>query len=98
MIWFVTAFVVCAALVPFCRRVALRRGYIAKPSADRWHKKPTALLGGVAIAATVLGLSALTGNARAMLLPVSAASLMVVVGVTDDLLSLKASTRLIAEI
>jgi UDP-GlcNAc:undecaprenyl-phosphate GlcNAc-1-phosphate transferase len=98
MIWFVAAFVVCAALVPLCRRVALRSGYVATPRADRWHKKPTALLGGVAIAVAVLGLSALTGNARAMLLPLTAAALMFVVGVTDDVLSLKASTKLIAEI
>src|SRR5260370_29337418 len=98
MIWFAAAFAVCAALVPVCRRVALRRGYVATLREDRWHKKPTALLGGVAIAATVLGLSALTGNARAMLLPLTAGALMLVVGVTDDVLPLKASTKLIAEI
>jgi UDP-GlcNAc:undecaprenyl-phosphate GlcNAc-1-phosphate transferase len=96
--WFAAAFAVCSALVPFCRRAALRRGYVAKPREDRWHKKPTALLGGAAIVATVLGLSVLSGNARAMLVPLTAGALMFVVGVTDDVLPLKASTKLIAEI
>jgi UDP-GlcNAc:undecaprenyl-phosphate GlcNAc-1-phosphate transferase len=97
-LWFAASFAVSAALVPLCRRVALQRGYIARPREDRWHKKPTALLGGVAIAATVLGLSVLTGNARPMLLPFTAGALIFVVGVTDDVLSLKPSTKLIAEI
>src|SRR5260370_31896246 len=98
MIWFAAAFAVCAALVPVCRRVALRRGYVATPREDRWHKKPTALLGGVAITATVLGLSALTRNARAMLLPFTAGALIFVFCVTDHVLALKPSTKLIAAI
>ena len=31
------------------RRVALRRGWVARPSADRWHQVSTALHGGVGI-------------------------------------------------
>jgi UDP-GlcNAc:undecaprenyl-phosphate GlcNAc-1-phosphate transferase len=97
-LWFAAAFALSAALVPLCRRFALRRGYVAGPRADRWHRTPTPLLGGVALALTVLGLGALTGNARAMLLPVAAGVLIFAVGVTDDILSLKPSTKLIAEI
>jgi len=31
------------------RRFARERGFVANPKSDRWHKQPTAMLGGVAI-------------------------------------------------
>jgi UDP-GlcNAc:undecaprenyl-phosphate GlcNAc-1-phosphate transferase len=31
------------------RFIALKKGWVAHPSEERWHKKPTALLGGIAI-------------------------------------------------
>ncbi|MFN2516869.1 MAG: hypothetical protein ABR556_11725 [Pyrinomonadaceae bacterium] len=37
------------ALTPIVRTLARRAGMVAKPKSDRWHKKPTAMLGGVAI-------------------------------------------------
>ncbi len=43
------AFAVCVVLTPVVRRLAVVRGWIARPTADRWHKKPTALSGGIAI-------------------------------------------------
>jgi UDP-GlcNAc:undecaprenyl-phosphate GlcNAc-1-phosphate transferase len=36
-------------ITPAVRFFALRKGWIAHPSEERWHKKPTALLGGIAI-------------------------------------------------
>jgi len=53
------AFGLSLALVPLCRMVATRNGYVARPRADRWHGRPTALLGGVAIATSTLGLFSL---------------------------------------
>jgi UDP-GlcNAc:undecaprenyl-phosphate GlcNAc-1-phosphate transferase len=98
LFWFCLAFAISVVLVPICQRVAIRRGYVAKPREDRWHTKPTALLGGIAIAATVLGGAALSGDLQAMLLPATVGGLMFVVGLADDLLSLKPSTKLIAQI
>ena len=43
------AFLGCLVLTPVVRRLALARGWVAQPSQDRWHQKPTALLGGIAI-------------------------------------------------
>jgi len=37
------------ALTPVVRLIAINKGWIAYPTKERWHKKPTALLGGVAI-------------------------------------------------
>ncbi|PWB50835.1 MAG: hypothetical protein C3F13_15095 [Anaerolineales bacterium] len=36
-------------LVPVVRRVSFRTGKVAIPRADRWHRKPTPTLGGIAI-------------------------------------------------
>ena len=41
------AFATSVVLVRLCRSVAHRFGYVAVPRADRWHARPTALLGGV---------------------------------------------------
>ncbi|MDL1968330.1 MAG: glycosyl transferase [Deltaproteobacteria bacterium] len=51
MLNFITflSFFLCLALTPIVRFVAIKKGWIAYPTKDRWHKKPTALFGGIAI-------------------------------------------------
>ena len=44
-----SAFLLCLAATPVVREIAKRKGWVAYPSKQRWHKQPTALLGGVAI-------------------------------------------------
>ena len=44
-----TAFLITLAMTPAVRFIAVRKGYVARPRDDRWHKKTTALLGGIAI-------------------------------------------------
>ena len=96
--WYAASFAVSAALVPLCRTIALTRGYVARPRKDRWNKRPTALFGGVAIAVTVLGLATAAGDLLALALPLIGGLLIFIVGVTDDIHSLKPTTKLIAEI
>src|SRR3954462_4477280 len=96
--WYAVALAVSSALVPLCRSIALKKGYVARPRKDRWNSRPTALLGGVAIAVTVLVLAPLGGDLLALTLPLAGGLLIFVVGVTDDVLSLKPTTKLIAEI
>ncbi|MCU0613534.1 MAG: glycosyl transferase [Desulfobacterales bacterium] len=43
------AFFLSLILTPLVRAVALKKGWIAQPRKERWHKKPTALSGGIAI-------------------------------------------------
>jgi UDP-GlcNAc:undecaprenyl-phosphate GlcNAc-1-phosphate transferase len=96
--WYVLALAVSAALVPAARAVAIRRGYVARPRSDRWHSRPTALFGGVAIAVTVFLLTPLSREVTAVALPLAAGAAIFIVGLTDDVLSLKPSTKLIAQI
>ena len=49
LIPFFSSFILSVSIIPFIIRFSHRYGYIAKPKEDRWHKKPTALLGGVGI-------------------------------------------------
>lgn len=94
----VCAFVMSVVLIAACRLTALRLGYTAKPRADRWHGQPTALLGGVGIAVTVLSLHAiLSGPGSLPVLLVGAASIFIV-GLVDDVVALKPYTKLVAEI
>src|SRR3989442_1989041 len=53
----VTASLVAAlALTPAARWLALRVGVVAHPMTERWHRRPTPLLGGVAVGlATLVG-------------------------------------------
>lgn len=87
-----------AMLVPACKVVARRIGCVAHPSPDRWHQSPTPLLGGVAIALTVLGGMLVMGGVREVPVLLGAVAAIAIIGLTDDLISLKPATKLIAQI
>jgi UDP-GlcNAc:undecaprenyl-phosphate GlcNAc-1-phosphate transferase len=91
-------FAVCAALVPVCRIIAVRLNCVAKPSADRWHRRATPLLGGIGIVCAVVAGALLFGIARDSAVLLLTGGLIFVVGVTDDIINLKPSTKLVAEI
>jgi UDP-GlcNAc:undecaprenyl-phosphate GlcNAc-1-phosphate transferase len=91
-------FGLAAALVPGCRVLARRRGVVAHPRDDRWHRQSVPLLGGLAIASAVLIGAFVFGLAREMAVPLAAAMIMCLVGLVDDVLSLRPATKLIAQI
>ncbi|HUR35328.1 MAG TPA: hypothetical protein VM032_16100 [Vicinamibacterales bacterium] len=94
----IVAFVLSLALVPLCRTVARRFGFVARPRADRWHGRPTALLGGVAIATTVLSLHVVFLGFTGLPVLLVAAAAMFAIGLVDDVISLKPATKLVFEI
>jgi len=49
LIPFFSSFILLISIIPFIIKFSHRYGYIAVPKDDRWHNKPTALLGGVGI-------------------------------------------------
>src|ERR1044072_7791730 len=91
----------CLALIltPLVRAVARRFGFVAKPKSDRWHKKPTAMLGGAAIWLSVvivyLGFSLKITYSREILL---ASTFLFFVGLVDDLIHIKPYQKLIGQI
>ena len=54
--YFLLALCLSLALVPICRVLATRRGFVSLPDRNRWHDKPTPLFGGVAIGLTTFAL------------------------------------------
>src|SRR6201990_2101163 len=87
------------ALTPLVRAVARARGVVARPKADRWHRKPTAMLGGVAIYLSVLIAYLLfVTHTREGWVVLGASSALFVVGLVDDFLHIKPYQKLIGQV
>lgn len=100
---FVSSLVISLMLVPVVRRVSVRLGRVAVPRDDRWHRKPTATLGGVAIyLATLAGIliHAYLQQAwdPALVGLFIAASLMFFLGLYDDFRRITPPAKLIGQI
>src|ERR1051326_6694908 len=91
----------CLALIltPLVRAFARRFGFVAVPKTDRWHKKPTAMLGGVAIWLAVVIVSSTFSlqivYGKQILL---ASTFLFFVGLVDDLIHIKPYQKLIGQI
>lgn len=81
------------------RELARRYGFVAKPKADRWHKKPTAMMGGVAIfVSTIIIYAAFVPYTRGSLVVMGASALLFAVGLLDDLLNIKPYQKLFGQV
>jgi UDP-GlcNAc:undecaprenyl-phosphate GlcNAc-1-phosphate transferase len=95
----VSGLVAAAVLTPVVGAMARRAGAVAKPKSDRWHTRPTAMLGGVAIAAAVLlPLLLLLPRTRENGIVMAASAALFLVGLGDDLLRMKPYQKLIGQL
>jgi len=93
------SFVLALGLTPLVAAIARRYGVVAKPKTDRWHKKPTAMLGGVAIFLSVLIPNiVLVPDTTYEYVIVRASAFLFVVGLVDDLIHLKPYQKLIGQV
>jgi UDP-GlcNAc:undecaprenyl-phosphate/decaprenyl-phosphate GlcNAc-1-phosphate transferase len=92
------AFALSLGLVPAARLLATRAGYIAAQRADRWHQRPVALFGGVAIGLTVLFGLLVFDEFHQIGVLLACAGMMFVTGLVDDVRPLRASTKLVIQI
>lgn len=95
LLGFAAAFALSLVSTVVVRTLARRLGLVAQPRADRWHRRPTALLGGIAIAVgfsvPVLALGSLHEVG-----PVVALALLVTgLGLADDLRRLNPAAKLV---
>jgi UDP-GlcNAc:undecaprenyl-phosphate GlcNAc-1-phosphate transferase len=87
------------ALTPLVRALARRLGMVAKPKPDRWHSKPTAMMGGVAIyLAVVTSYLLFVPHTRQGWVVLAASTFLFVVGLVDDLLHIKPYQKLIGQV
>ena len=75
-----------AVLTYAVRAYATRRGFVAAPKSDRWHDRPTAMLGGVAIyATTVIGYFLFVPYSRETLILLAGGTILFFAGLVDDI-------------
>ena len=97
---FGVAFAASLLLTLGVRTVARRFGMVARPRPDRWHKKPTALFGGIGVYGGFLAAylvrrpASLDGDALLVL----CATGMFVLGLIDDRYQLKPYAKLVGQI
>src|SRR5438128_175008 len=91
--------VLALALTPVVRVFARRVGLVAKPKTDRWHKKPTAMMGGVSIwlAVVITYLLFLPHTPQTWVI-VTISTFLFFVGLLDDLIHIKPYQKLIGQI
>ena len=93
------AFVITLLVTPIVRARARRWGLVARPKTDRWHKKPTAMMGGVAIwlavVSTWLFLIPHTPHGWVV---IGSSTFLFLVGLVDDLLHTKPYQKLIGQV
>ena len=93
------SFGLALVLTPLVRALARRAGLVAKPKSDRWHKKPTAMLGGVAIwASVVVAYLAFVPSTPYGWVIVYSSTFLFLVGLLDDLIHTKPYQKLIGQI
>jgi UDP-GlcNAc:undecaprenyl-phosphate/decaprenyl-phosphate GlcNAc-1-phosphate transferase len=105
LVLFLGSFLLCLGLTPVVRRLAISTGQVAVPKDTRWHKQETALLGGVAIFASVMPawivaclLLGWEDFGRPYLPVILCASGMFVLGLVDDLVNMDPQHKLTGQI
>jgi len=91
--------ILALVLTPVVRAFARRLGVVAKPKTDRWHKKPTAMLGGVAIwLSVVITYLVFVPHTPYGWVILKASSFLFMVGLIDDLVHTKPYQKLIGQV
>ncbi|HVE56182.1 MAG TPA: hypothetical protein VNB22_05085 [Pyrinomonadaceae bacterium] len=99
-IWIAVASFASAVFLTYVVRTAARRyGFVATPKADRWHKKPTAMMGGAAIfLTTVIIYFLFVPYTRESLVILGASSFLFLVGLLDDIFNIKPYQKLVGQL
>lgn len=99
-VWYTSigALIFAVLLTPLVIRLAHRMDWLAYPKADRWHSKPTALMGGIGIYAAAT-LAVLLFGLSLIPWPIwLGASIMFATGLIDDLIEIRPTAKMLAQI
>jgi len=96
---FLVPFTLSLLITPGVRLFALKNGFVSYPRADRWHKHPTALLGGASIyiasVFTAFAAGAINLNNIGLC---AGATFLFIIGLVDDKNRIKPYTKLFFQI
>ncbi len=98
---FLSAFLLALIVTPIVRWASIRRGWVAQPRLDRWHQRPTAPFGGIAIFLSVMGSFLYfvpIENDKSLLGILVGGSFMFVVGLIDDIRKAPPHAKLMAQL
>ncbi len=99
IIYFLVPFSLSLLFTPIIRIIAIKNSLIAYPRTDRWHKKPTAILGGVSIyLASIISIFFLSAPNKNMWGFFLGGTILFVSGLVDDKFHLAAYTKLFIQI
>ena len=94
-----TSFLLALVLTPLAAAFARRIGAMAQAKSDRWHSRPTPLLGGVAIVTGVLAAVLLfVPLRRDLVIVIAGSAAMFLAGLLDDFLKMKPYQKLILQL
>jgi UDP-GlcNAc:undecaprenyl-phosphate/decaprenyl-phosphate GlcNAc-1-phosphate transferase len=98
LIAFITL-ILAIALTYAVRELAHRFGFVAKPKADRWHQRPTAMMGGVAIfLTTVIVYLLFLPHTPQTWVVMGGSAFLFLVGLIDDVLHIKPYQKLFGQV
>lgn len=99
LIIFGLSLALAAGLTPLVILASRRMGWVVEPREDRWHKKPTAVYGGVAIYLAFAGAFIALGPRDELSLALAAcASGIFLLGLIDDIFELKPQVKLLGQL
>ena len=105
LVVFFVALAASLVLTPLMRKIAIGTGYVAVPRKTRWHKRETALLGGVAVyLSTMVSWGAyifsqgLSAAEEPLLIVLAAATAIFLLGLADDLINMDPQHKLAGQI
>jgi UDP-GlcNAc:undecaprenyl-phosphate GlcNAc-1-phosphate transferase len=94
----IVAFIMSLLLTPVVIKLAYARKWIVAPRQDRWHKKPTALMGGIGIFASFLIAFFASAPTHIDWLLLASCTVMFVTGLVDDLVELQPIIKLLVQV
>jgi UDP-GlcNAc:undecaprenyl-phosphate GlcNAc-1-phosphate transferase len=95
---FIVSFCVCVIIIPWVIKLAIYKNWVVAPRADRWHKKPTALMGGIGIFISY-SIALFIFNFEDLSLMIYAGCLgMYLIGFFDDLKEVKPVVKLLCQL
>lgn len=93
------SFLTSVILTYVVRYIARRTDFVAKPKSDRWHSRPTAMLGGIAIfLATCLMYVVFVPKTNESVVIIAGSSILFIIGLVDDILHIKPYQKLIGQL
>ena len=99
IIIFLSAFLISCSLTPIIQRLAIKNNLVVHPQANRWHKKSTPILGGIAIfAGTLIPILLFVPKNEAILGIILGGCLLFVWGLLDDIKNLSPQIKLLGQI